>query len=187
MPSASTRREDSRELLIQVGEFGETVHKRGRKMLDSFLDFVIQDNVLEVAMGLILAAGFTTIVTSFVSDILLPPISLLPFMYKNLDEKFAVIKKGPHFERHGYNTLKQAQDDGAVVMAYGQFLNKLLNFIGVGLALYLIATLYEYLSHDPVIKHTVKCKFCRKRISVKALRCVNCTSWQDGREEHVQT
>ena len=41
-------------------------------------------------------------------------------MNKNLDEKFAVLRKGPHFgEYHGYNTLKQAQEDGAVVMAYG--------------------------------------------------------------------
>ena len=70
-----------------------------------------------------LAAAFTTVVTSFVSDILLPPISLIPFINKNLDEKFAVLRRGKHYTKeYGYNTLKQALDDGAVVMAYGYVL-----------------------------------------------------------------
>ncbi len=47
------------------------------------------------------------------------------------------------------------------------FLNKVFNFIGVGLALYIIANVYTWLSNDAVIKNTVKCKFCRKRISEK--------------------
>lgn len=59
-------------------------------------------------------------VTSFVSDILLPPLSVLLPLNKNMDEKFAVLRPGPNYEAdHGYNTLKLAQDDGAVVMAYG--------------------------------------------------------------------
>jgi large conductance mechanosensitive channel len=65
-----------------------------------------------------IAAAFTSVVSSFVSDILLPPISLIPFIDRNLDEKFAVLRSGAH--RSGsYNTSKQALDDGAVVMAYG--------------------------------------------------------------------
>lgn len=69
-----------------------------------------------------LAAAFTTVVTSFVSDILLPPLSLLPFINRNMDEKFAVLRRGPNYNQTmaiGYNTLKQAADDGAVVLAYG--------------------------------------------------------------------
>lgn len=57
-------------------------------------------------------------VKSFVSDLLLPIIALLPFINKNFDEKFAVLRKGHQYDG-GYNTLKQALDDGAVVMAYG--------------------------------------------------------------------
>lgn len=65
-------------------------------------------------------AAFTQVVTSFVSDLLLPIISLLPFLQRNLSEKFAVLRKGPHYsEENGYNTLKQAQDDGALVLGYG--------------------------------------------------------------------
>lgn len=66
-----------------------------------------------------MAAAFTTLVTSFVSEILLPPLSLLPFVNRNLEEKFAVLRRGQHYKGHGYNTMQQALDDGAVVMAYG--------------------------------------------------------------------
>lgn len=89
-----------------------------------FLDFALQGNILEIAFGLIIASSFTAIVNSFVSDILLPPLSVLLPLNKNLDEKFAVLKPGPNYEReNGYNTLQFAQDDGAVVMAYGWVLS----------------------------------------------------------------
>ncbi len=129
------------------------------------------------------------LVTSFVSDILLPPLSVLLPLNKNLDEKFAVLRPGPHRPVDGgYNTMKQAQDDGAVVMAYGWvpvppiglavlcthilfvssfFLNRLLNFMGVGFSLYGLAAVYQWLSHDPIIKHNVKCRYCRKWINEK--------------------
>lgn len=50
------------------------------------------------------------------------------------------------------------------------FLNKLINFAGVGIALYAIANIYELVSSDSIIKHTIKCKYCRKRISQKVKR-----------------
>ena len=70
----------------------------------------------------------------------------------------------------------------------------------VGFALYGLAHVYTLLSHDPIIKYTKKCKYCRKRINekvtvpdapeesrltkrIQCLRCINCTSWQDGRED----
>lgn len=63
---------------------------------------------------------FTAVTTSFVSDIMLPPLSVIFPLNKNLQEKFAVLRPGPNYAREdGYNTLKLAQDDGAVVMAYG--------------------------------------------------------------------
>ncbi|KAK0617848.1 large-conductance mechanosensitive channel [Bombardia bombarda] len=169
--------EDSDDLLEQG-------RRRARRVIDGFIDFAFQGNVLEIAFGLILASMFTSVITSLVSDILLPPISVLLPLNKNLEEKFAVLRPGPNFgSTDGYNTLKQAQEDGAVVMAYGFFLNRLINFVGVGFSLYLLASIYQCFSNDPIIKHTVKCKYCRKRINEKSTRCINCTSWQDGRED----
>lgn len=119
------------------------------------------------------AAAFTNVVTSFVSDIILPPLSVLLPLNANLDLKFAVLQAGPSYYDlpHGYRTIEQAQADGAVVMAYGVFLNKTLNFIGLGSALYALAGLYQYLSKDRIIKHMVKCRYCRKRIYEKVSGC----------------
>jgi large conductance mechanosensitive channel len=70
-----------------------------------------------------IAAAFTSVVTSFVSDILLPPLSLLPFINRNMEEKFAVLRAGKNYHNgthgHGYNTMDQALADGAVVLSYG--------------------------------------------------------------------
>ncbi|KAL8764694.1 MAG: hypothetical protein Q9194_006889 [Teloschistes cf. exilis] len=160
------RLEDAEQTLLSSGS---NLKQRTRNAWDSFSDFALRDNVLEVAVGLMyvgsllppmhtdpypktlqpihalfllfhkrknkgslvapphLAAAFTTVTTSFVSDILLPPISLLPFFARNLEEKFAVLKPGPNYHSHspnggkgeGYNTPKQAKEDGAVVMNYG--------------------------------------------------------------------
>ena len=63
-----------------------------------------------------IANGFTDVVKSLVSDILLPPIALLPFINRNMHEKFFVLRRGPNYP---YNTLKQAAEDGAVTMAWG--------------------------------------------------------------------
>ena len=69
-----------------------------------------------------IAAAFTSVVTSFVSEILLPPLSLIPGINRNMEGKFAILRRGPNYNNTdglGYNTLQQAADDGAVVMAYG--------------------------------------------------------------------
>lgn len=73
----------------------------------------------------------------------------------------------------------------------------------IGCALYALAHLYQLMSTDPIIKHTKKCKYCKQRINEKvskplrpkivrsthllqSLRCINCTSWLDGREERIR-
>lgn len=67
-----------------------------------------------------IANAFTKVVTSFVSDLVLPIVSLLPFLNRNMDQKFAVLSQGPNYvTEEGYNTLKQARADGALVLAYG--------------------------------------------------------------------
>jgi len=133
-----------------------------------------------------LAASFTACANSLVSSIILPIISLLPFISRNLDSKFAILQSGPNYNvsiSNGYNTPKQAIDDGAVVLAYGDFLDKIIRFLAIALALWVIALAYSRGSGDNIVKKQVKCKFCRKYISEKAKRCVNCTSWVDGRED----
>lgn len=152
----------------------------------SFSNFALRDNVLEVAVGLILAASFTACANSLVTDIILPIISLLPFLARNLPEKFATLKHGPNYNStisNGYNTKDQALSDGAVVFAYGNFLDKVVRFLLIALSLWGIASAYSRWTGDNIVKKQVKCRYCRKYISDKAKRCVNCSSWQDGRED----
>jgi hypothetical protein len=76
---------------------------------------------------------FTAVITSLVSDILLPPLSIILPLNKNLEEKFAVLRKGPQYDAdRGYNTLEIARNDGAVVLAYGYFCPPLSRFFWVG-------------------------------------------------------
>ncbi|PVG01717.1 ion channel [Serendipita vermifera] len=156
--------------------------RRVKSGWDGFKEFILRENVLEVAVGLIIAGAFTRIVNSTVSDLLLPLVALLPFMGRNLPQKFLVLRGGPN-AADGYNTLKQAEDDGAVTMAYGRFLDSIINFFAIGLVLYIIARFYGYVTSDSIIKHSTKCQYCRKEISEKAGRCAFCTSWLDGRED----
>ncbi|KAI2606709.1 gated mechanosensitive channel [Hypoxylon sp. NC1633] len=173
--------EEEQQTLLEEGE------QKAQRIFSGFIDFAFSGNILEIAFGLILATAFTAVTTSLVSDILLPPISVILPLQRNMNEKFAVLRAGPNYGNEGgYNTLEQAQNDGAVVMAYGVFLSRIVNFLGIGLALYGLATVYQYLSNDPIIKHNVKCRYCKKSVSSKALRCVNCTSWLDGREERMR-
>ncbi|KAI1324184.1 hypothetical protein F5Y16DRAFT_381799 [Xylariaceae sp. FL0255] len=71
-------------------------------------------------------------------------------------------------------------------MAYGKFLGTVIIFFSLGVALYFLASLYQWGSKDPVLKHTATCRYCRKYISEKAKRCVNCTSWVDRRPQYVR-
>lgn len=117
------------------------------------------------------AAAFTDLVKSFVSAILMPPIAIILPINKNIEEKFAVLRAGPNYNSSspsgGYNTLNQAQSDGAVVMAYGSFIYQMVSFVMVGFSLYGLAHVYTLLSHDPIIKYSRKCPYCLKRINEK--------------------
>ncbi|TLD20874.1 large conductance mechanosensitive channel protein [Venturia nashicola] len=115
--------------------------------VQSFIDFALRDNVLEVAVGLIFAASFTAVANSLVSDILLPLFSCLPGLTHNLDESFLVLQQSSHSKitpkpgqkKPYYNTVQQALDDGAIVWAYGNFIDKLLRFILISLALFTVS------------------------------------------------
>ncbi|KAF2647880.1 gated mechanosensitive channel, partial [Lophiostoma macrostomum CBS 122681] len=135
------------------------VRRRTAHFWDSFTNFALRDNVLEVAVGLILAAAFTACANSLVSDIILPIISLLPFLSRNLPEKFAILKHGPNYNSTistGYNTKAQALDDGAVVFAYGNFIDKIVRFLLIAISLWVIASTYSRFSDDNIVKKQVK-------------------------------
>jgi len=100
-------------------------------MLKEFKEFIARGSVIDLAVGIIIGAAFTAIVNSLVNDILMPPIGLL---LGGIDfSNFFVVLKGT-----GRDTLKATQDSGAVVIAYGQFINSVIKFLIVAAAVFLL-------------------------------------------------
>ena len=100
-------------------------------MLKEFRDFAMKGNVLDMAIGIIIGAAFGKIVSSFVADVLMPPLGML--MGKvDFTNWFLTLTSGD------FTTLKQAKDAGAVTLNYGLFLNTLLDFVIVAFAIFLL-------------------------------------------------
>jgi large conductance mechanosensitive channel len=100
-------------------------------MLKEFRDFAMKGNVLDMAIGIIIGAAFGKIVSSFVADMLMPPLSML--MGKVDFTNWFVTMSGGHFD-----TLKAAKDAGAVTLNYGVFLNAVIDFLIVAFAIFLM-------------------------------------------------
>lgn len=105
-------------------------------MLQEFKAFIIRGNVLDLAVGIVIGAAFTTIVNSLVADIIMPPIGLVlnGIDFSNL---FVVIKGSADGVRD-FATLKAAKDAGAVTLNIGIFVNAVINFIIVSAAIFFI-------------------------------------------------
>lgn len=100
-------------------------------MWGEFKAFAMRGNVIDLAVGVIIGAAFTTIVNSLVNDILMPPLGLL---IGGIDfSNFFVTLKG-----EAYPTLADAQKAGAVTVNYGIFLNSLIKFFIVAFAIFLL-------------------------------------------------
>ncbi len=104
-------------------------------MLKEFRDFISKGNVIDLAIGIIIGAAFTAIVTSFVKDILTPIFGIAG--KANFDNLFLVLKPGEK-DAGPYTTVELAQKAGAVTLNYGVFLNAVINFLLVALVLFLI-------------------------------------------------
>ncbi|WP_366656340.1 large conductance mechanosensitive channel protein MscL [Fodinicurvata sp. EGI_FJ10296] len=100
-------------------------------MLNEFKAFIARGNVIDLAVGLVLGAAFTTIVNSLVNDILMPPIGLLMggMDFSNI---FITLSGG------SFETLVQAQEAGAATMNIGLFINAVVQFLIVGAALFVV-------------------------------------------------
>ena len=100
-------------------------------MLKEFKEFIARGSVVDLAVGIIIGAAFTAIVNSLVNDILMPPIGLL---LGGIDfSNFFITLKGT-----SQATLKATLDSGAVVLAYGQFINSVIKFLIVAAAVFIL-------------------------------------------------
>jgi large conductance mechanosensitive channel len=101
-------------------------------MLNEFKEFALKGNVLDLAIGIIIGAAFTAIVSSLVDDILMPPIGLITGGV-DFSQLFVVLKG-----EGTYNTIEQAKEAGAVTWNIGLFINAVIKFLIVAFAVFLL-------------------------------------------------
>jgi large conductance mechanosensitive channel len=133
----------------------------------------MRGNVLDMATGIIIGAAFGKIVSTFVSDVLMPPIGLLlgKVDFSNL---FLNLSGRP------ITTLAEAKAAGAATINYGLFLNTLIDFLIVAFAIFLLIRQVNRLKRQPqptpAAPPTKDCPYCVSSIAIKASRCPHCTS-----------
>ena len=140
-------------------------------MLKEFKEFAMRGNVIDLAVGVIIGAAFGAVVTSLVSDVIMPPIGK---MMGGMDFKdlFVALDGGT------YKTLEEVKKAGVPAIAYGNFINTLINFLIVAFAVFiLIKQVNRFKAPAPVAAPSTKeCGFCGMAIPLKAKRCPHCTS-----------
>ena len=146
-----------------------------KKLLSDFREFILRGNVIDLAVGIIIGIAFGAIVNSLVNDVIMPPVGRLlgDVDFSNL----FVNLTSTH-----YNSLADARQAGAAVIAYGSFINTIINFLIIAAVLFIIIRLVnatirrsqkQAAEEAPATK---ECPFCISKIPLKATRCPNCTS-----------
>ena len=140
-------------------------------MLKDFKAFVMRGNVVDMAVGIIIGGAFGRIVSSFVSDVLIPPIGLalggvdITNLFINLLDKH-------------YTTLAEAKAAGAPTLNYGLFTNTVIDFLIVAFVIFLLIRQVQRMQRTAVeaALTTKECVYCLSAIPLGASRCAHCTS-----------
>ena len=144
-------------------------------MWKEFKEFAMRGNVLDMAIGIIIGAAFGKIITSFVSDVLMPPIGLL--MGKvDFSSLFVSLSGQP------YPSLTAAKAAGAPTINYGVFFQTIFDFVIVAFVIFLLVKQVNRLKREPAAPPaaptTKDCPYCLSSIPIKATLCAHCTSEQ---------
>jgi large conductance mechanosensitive channel len=138
-------------------------------IIKEFKEFAVKGNVLDMAVGIIIGAAFGKIVTSFVSDVLMPPIgvALGRVDFSNL----FIDLSGTHPQ-----SVEKAKAAGAATLNYGVFLNSVIDFLIVAFVIFLIVRQANKLRPAPLVAPTKECPRCLSTVPAKATKCAHCTS-----------
>ncbi len=142
-------------------------------MLKEFKEFAMRGNVLDMAIGIIIGAAFGKIITSFVADVLMPPIGLL-LGGADFSNYFLTLKGAVQ------PTLDASKAAGSVTLNYGVFINTILDFLIVAFAIFLLIKQVNRFKKQPApapaVPTTKECPQCLSVIPLNAKRCAHCTS-----------
>ena len=152
-------------------------------MFKEFRDFIMRGNVVDLAVGVIIGAAFTTVVDSLVNDIIMPPVGMA-LGRVDFSDLYINLSGG------SYDSLSAAQEAGAATINYGMFLNSLISFLIVALVVFFVVKGINRMREGvPVGKEgepeaeepkTKQCPFCYTMIPYAAIRCPHCTSDLDA-------
>ncbi|MCR5522423.1 MAG: large conductance mechanosensitive channel protein MscL [Clostridia bacterium] len=142
-----------------------------------FKEFIMRGNVIDLAVGVIIGGAFQAIVNSLVNDVIMPVISLITGGI-DFANKFVALDGG------SYATLAEAQEKGAAVIAYGNFISAVINFLIMAVVIFLIvkainkvANAKKKTDEEPEAAPTTKvCPYCKSEIDIEASKCPHCTS-----------
>ncbi len=138
-------------------------------MFKEFKEFAMRGNVLDLAIAVIIGAAFGNIVNSAVNDIIMPPIGMA---IGKVDFKDLFVS----LDGRSFESLAKAKEAGAPVLAYGQFLNTVLNFLVVAFVIFLIVKQVNRMTKPTAAPSTKDCPYCANSVPAKAVRCGFCTS-----------
>jgi large conductance mechanosensitive channel len=159
--------------MAHLGSPKALLGRRGGPILREFTDFAMRGSMLDMAVGIIIGAAFGRVVSSFVSDILMPPIGLFTG-HSDFSNKFI------NLSGHAYASLAEAKAAGAATINYGVFCNALFDFLIVAFVVFMLIRQINRLKTEQTssVAATVmkSCPFCLDAVAVKATRCPHCTS-----------
>ena len=139
--------------------------------IGEFKEFALKGNVLDMAVGIIIGAAFGGIVSSLVKDVIMPPIGMLMGGI-NFADLFITL------DGKAYATLAEAQAAAAPTINYGLFINAIINFVIVALAIFVLIRQVNAARKKPVPPepNTKECPYCKESVAKAAVRCPHCTS-----------
>jgi large conductance mechanosensitive channel len=141
-------------------------------MFKEFKEFVMRGNVLDLAVAVIIGGAFGKIISSVVNDILMPLIGLI-LGGISFTDRFWIL------DGNSYESLAQARELGGAVLAWGNFLQSVIDFLIIALVIFLLVRSINRLTVKPKPTEaptTKECPYCFSTIAIKATRCPNCTS-----------
>jgi large conductance mechanosensitive channel len=140
-------------------------------MLREFKEFVMRGNVVDLAIAVVIGAAFGKIITSFVEDVLMPPIGLA---LGNVDFSNLFL----NLSGKEYPSVAAAKAAGAATLNYGIFFNQIINFLIIAFAIFLLIKQLNRLQKPaPAPAPATKdCPYCLTAIPIKATKCAHCTS-----------
>ncbi len=146
-----------------------------KKFIQEFKEFALKGSMMDLAIGMIIGAAFTSIISSLVDDIINPFLGLFTghIDFSNL---FIAL------DGQDYASLEAAESAGAAVIKYGSFISNIINFIIMALVVFLIVKVINTMRTkmekpaEAAAPTTKVCPYCQSEINIAATRCPNCTS-----------